>query len=428
MIHIFSMKGKTKGTKIQSLIDPPFLYIPLFRQYGYSPEPVVSVGDEVRKYQLIGRDKTSLSANIHAPVSGTVHEIKEYPQTDGTMVNTIVIKNDLQKNELPLTRSTHEDYSPEQLLSIINEAGIVGEGGAQFPTAIKYNVDGSKISTFIINGTECEPYLTSDYALMKEHTEELFAGINIANRILKAENVVITIEKQNRDLQDIFSPLMQRSEYKYFRLVILPDSYPQGGELQLIRSVTGIEMPRQKRPREVGVIVSNVGTVHAIYEAVVNGKPVTDRIVTVSGEKAINHGAFRVKIGTPVGHIIKTLGLETNNNTVVMGGPMMGKAVVDLTTPVTKGTGGLLILKKEKIKRSNCISCGYCVDACPMGLMPMRFEEYYRRGKYFNLEKYNISNCIECAACEYICPSNVPLIESIKEGKSKLKELANAIQ
>ena len=198
--------------------------------------------------------------------------------------------------------------------------------------------------------------------------------------------------------------------------------------MQLIKSITGIEMPRNQRPRDVGVIVNNVGTIHAVYEAVVNRKPVISRIITISGEKSEYCGNLEVKIGTPIGHILKLLGLTTNNKTVVLGGPMMGKAITDWSIPITKGSGGVLFLKKEKFKRSNCISCGYCVDVCPMHLMPMKFEEYFRRGKYFNLEKYSISSCIECAACEYICPSNVPLIESIKEGKIKLKQLADAIQ
>lgn len=414
---------------VQSLADAPFLYMPLLKYGGSSSAPVVKVGDTVKQYQLIAQipEGMSLASNVHAPVSGVIHDIKEYPQADGQLLLTIVIKNDFKETKIELQEEESE-YSPEQIIDLIEKAGIVGEGGAQFPTAVKYRLDGQKINTFIINGAECEPYLTADYALMAERTEKLFKGINILNRILQAEDIVIAVEEQNKSLNKVFEPFLRNREFEKFRVVILPNEYPQGGELQLIKSVTGIEMPRRQRPRDIGVIVNNVGTICAVYEAVVNRRPVVSRIITISGEESEYCGNFEVKIGTPVGHILNLLGLTTNNKTIVLGGPMMGKAITDWSVPITKGSGGVLFLKKEKFKRNNCISCGYCVDVCPMHLMPMKFEEYFRRGKYFNLEKYSISSCIECAACEYICPSNVPLIESIKEGKMKLKQLADAIQ
>lgn len=428
MMHIFSMKSKTKKLKIRPLDDAPVLYIPLLKSYGSMPEPIVNVGDKVKKYQLIAQSINNMPANMHSPVSGIVTDIKEALQADGFMATTIVINNDFQETETELPRDDTYSYTSEQLIELIEAAGIVGEGGAQFPTSLKYRLGGQKINTFIINGTECEPYLTADYALMAEHTEELFKGIGIANRILQADDIVITIEEQNKELQKIFNPLLQKAEYKNYRIVVLPNEYPQGGELQLIRSVTGIEMPRSQRPRDIGVIVSNVGTICAIYDAVVNRHPVISRTITISGEESRNEGNFEVKIGTPVGHFIRLFGLSVTNKTVVLGGPMMGRGITDWNVPVSKGSSGVLFFRKEKIKRSNCISCGYCVDVCPMYLMPMKFEENFRRGKYFNLEKYSISSCIECAACEYICPSNVPLIESIKEGKIKLKQLADAIR
>lgn len=427
-MHIFSLKEDTKKEKIQPLVDAPILYLSLTKYLDSAPKPVVNIGDKVRKYQLIGLSSSEFSSNIHSSVSGVVLDIKEHPQADGTMVNTIIVENDFQETEIDIpTNIEYTQYSPEQLLQIIQDAGVVGQGGAQFPTASKYTLEGKKINTFIINGTECEPYLTADYALMSERAEELFRSINLINKILEAENIVISIEEQNKELLNIFNPLIEQKEYEKFRVVILPNQYPQGGELQLIKSVTGIEIPRNKRPRDWGVIVSNVGTIYAIYQAIVLQKPVVNRIVTISGEKSSNYGNYEIKIGTPIGHIINQLGLNTNNKSVVLGGPMMGKAITDWTIPITKGAAGILFLKKEKIKRNSCISCGYCVEVCPMHLMPMKFEENFRRGKYFNLEKYSISSCIECAACEYICPSNVPLIESIKEGKIKLKQLVNAI-
>lgn len=430
MMHIFSMKGKTKEMLIQPLSDAPFLYMPLLKYGSISPMPVVTAGDQVKQYQLIAGipEGPSLSANVHSPVSGTVHEIKELPQADGQPALTIVIKNNFKEIKEGSIYADSPEYTSEQIIDLIEKAGVVGEGGAQFPTAVKYRLDGRKIDTFIINGVECEPYLTADYALMAERTEKLFEGIRILNKILEAKDIVIAIEEQNKDLLKIFAPFLNRGEYKGFRTVVLPNQYPQGGELQLIKSVIGTELPRGLRPRDVGVMVNNVGTICAVYDAVVNKKPVVSRIITISGEESEYCGNFEVKIGTPVGHILNLLGITTNNKMTVLGGPMMGKAITDWSVPITKGSGGVLFLKKEKFKRSNCISCGYCVGVCPMHLMPMKFEEYFRRKKYFNLEKYSISSCIECAACEYICPSNVPLIESIKEGKMKLKQLVNAIQ
>lgn len=428
MMHIFSMKGKTKKKSIRTIEDAPFLYVPISQYLGEMPVPVVKAGDKVMKYQQIAVSEKGLSSNVHAPVSGQVLEIKDIEFPDGTSTPCIVIQNDFQETTEKRPYFNTDGLNPEQLLNIIRTDGIVGEGGAQFPTAVKYTLDGHKIDTFIVNGTECEPYLTSDYAVMAERTQELFEGIGFINRILNTDNIVISIEEQNKELRKAFAPYLQQPEYQNVHVAILPNEYPQGGELQLIKSVTGKELSRFQRPREAGIIVSNVGTVHAIYETIKNRRPLISRIITISGEEATHYGNYEVKIGTPVEHITKSLGLDSGNIRIVLGGPMMGKAVNDPSVPITKGSSGILYLKKEAVKRSNCISCGYCVDVCPMHLMPMKFEENYRKGRYFNLEKYSISSCIECAACEYICPSNVPLIESIKEGKLKLKELANAIQ
>lgn len=427
MMHIFSMKGKTKKYKIKSLKAPSVLYIPLSQHIGAPATPIVEPGKSVKKYQLIARASSTLSANIHAPVSGTVASIEDCVLADGTTAPAIVIENDGREEEA-------ERYSPTNNLSMdaivqrIRDCGIVGAGGAQFPTDLKYNLDGSEINTFIINGTECEPYLSADYALMAQHTEEVLEGIRIANKVLNAKDIVITLEEQNKELVKLFAPFLKKDAYNAFRIVVLPNEYPQGGELQLIKSITGIELARNKRPREIGVIVNNVGTIHAIYKAVVEGRPLISRIITLSGNDLEEYGNFEVLIGTPVSHILKESRVSSRGKELVLGGPMMGKKVMNPDAPILKGSSGVLVLKENRKRKHNCISCGYCVDVCPMHLMPMKFEEIYRVGKYFKLEKYNISNCIECAACEYICPSNVPLIESIKEGKNKLKELANAIE
>lgn len=428
MMHIFSMKGKTKKMRIELIADPDILYVPLLQHIGKPAEPVVKRGERIKKFQLIGKATIGLSANIHAPVSGTVLELKDHPNADGVMIPTIVIENDFENNELERPTVDYKTLTDDEINDIIEWSGIVGEGGAQFPTAFKYRVQNHKINTFIINGTECEPYLSADYALMSERTARIFEGINIVNRVLKADNVIISIEEQNKDLLPIFQRYTDREEYSHIKIKILPNQYPQGGELQLIKSISGIEIPREKRPFEYGFIVSNVGTISAVYQAINSHIPLISRIITISGEASDNQGNFEVKIGTPISHILRSKNLTTDDKSIILGGPMMGKAVSDFSVPITKGSSGVLFFKKIEINRSNCIKCGYCVDVCPMHLMPLKFEENYRRNKFFALEKYNISSCIECAACEYICPSNVPLIESIKDGKLKLKQLANAIE
>jgi len=425
MMHIFSMKSKTKKLNIQEIPDATVFYLPLTQYIGLPAIPLVSVGDRVLKYQLIAKASAHISSNIHAPVSGIVKSIEKHPWVDGTMVDTIVLENDFKNEEVEREPVDVDNLTPEQVLAIIQEAGIVGEGGAQFPTHVKYDIQGQKIDTFIVNGTECEPYLTSDYSLMKEKTGRLFHAMALINKILKADKIVLSIEEQNKDLLSTFASFLERPEYSNVRVTVLPNEYPQGGELQLIRSLTGKILPKGILPKDIGIIVSNVGTINAVYEAVVCQKPLTERIITISGEKSKNYGNFNVKIGTPINHILKTQGLSEveGDYLLVLGGPMMGRNITDFSTPLMKGSSAVLFLQKKKIKRNNCISCGYCVDVCPMHLMPMKFEEAYRENKPAKFEKYSLNSCIECAACEYICPSDVPLIESIKEGKQLLKSL-----
>ncbi len=426
MMHIVSMKGRTKNEKIRSIAPPPLVCIPLLKKYGDKPEPVVQIGDKVKRYQLIGKASEGYPAAIHSPISGTVMAIQDYLQVDGKTEKTIFIQNDFENTEEQLITQDYHSYTDQDILRLITNAGVVGRGGAEFPTGMKYKLDGKKVDTFIINAAECEPYLTSDYAVMAQRTEEFFKGIVIANRVLHADDIVIAIEDDNKELEETFAPYFKKEEFSGIRLKMLPSIYPQGGELQLIRSVTGIELPKGNKPLDAGIIMNNVGTIHAIYEAVALHKPSVERVIAVSGEKSKECGNFLVHIGTPVSHIIRAVGVPDKNTFVVVGGPMMGKAVTELDVPVTKGSTGLLLLKKKKFKRLNCIWCGYCAEVCPMMLMPMMYAEYYRNKNYTMLEKYSLKTCIDCGSCEYVCPSNVPLLESIQKGKQKLKEKQDA--
>ena len=356
-----------------------------------------------------------------------VTEIIENPVANGKKVKTVVIKNDFKYKEIETEKRRIEEvgtFRRDEILEIIKEAGIVGEGGAQFPTHVKYDIGYKKIDTFIVNGAECEPYLAADYTIMSNYVEELLGGIKIAEKLLRPREVVIGIEEENIDIAEHIEVIIKQSRLFNVKIQVLPTAYPQGSELQLIRSVTGKEIKKGEIPGNHGVIVSNVGTVKSMYDAFTEGKPLVERVVTVSGEKVKTKGNYLLKVGTPLSHIIEQLNPEDNAK-IVFGGPMMGEEVTETSTPVVKGTSGILFLSKDidSVKRENCISCGYCVDVCPMGLMPMKFAESYRKEQYEKLVTvYHLDNCIECGACEYVCPSRVPLIKSIKEGKEKLRE------
>ena len=417
------MKDKTKKKKIGQLEDPPFFYVSLSQHIGRPAAETVKTGDYVKRFQLIGETQGNISAKIHSPVSGNIKEITEKVMPGGQSVKVAVIENDFHYIEEETAKREIKDiqnYSGKELLEIIENAGITGEGGAQFPTHIKYDVKDKKIKNLILNGAECEPYLTCDYTLMKEYTKELFEGISIITEILKPENIILAIDEKYSSLESEFTKYNTHN----VRIVTVSDIYPQGSEQLLINTIFNKELPKSKLPAEEGIIVSNVGTVKAVYEAFVYGKPLVERIVTISGEKSGEYGDYIIKTGTPLSHIIQKTGLKDSpeNVRMIFGGPMMGNEVRDPETGIMKGTSGVLFLSKEpdKTERKNCILCGYCSEVCPVYLMPMKFEEFYRKKKYKKLSEFNLNSCIECGACEYICPSRVALIESIKSGKKEL--------
>jgi hypothetical protein len=419
-----SMKPMTKNTKLKELKDASLLYVPLSQHIGSPAIPVVEIGDYVKKYEKIGEVSGNISANIHSPVSGDVVDVVEHLVANGNKVKTVIIANDFKNKEENLVKRELRDLKlikKDEIFKIIKEAGIVGLGGAQFPTYIKYDIKFRKVETLIINGAESEPYLTSDYSVMKNYTREIFRGLKVIQKLLNPKEIVIGIEAENSELVEIFEE-MGKEEGFDLKIQLLPTIYPQGSELQLINTVTGKKVRKGELPLEKGVVVSNVSTVKAIYDAFFEGKPLIERVVTVSGEEARNIGNYKIKFGTPLYHIVKELKIQ-NEEKVIFGGPMMGMEIFDSRVPVIKGTSGILFLSTEEIDRKNCISCGYCVEVCPMNLMPFEFADCYEKGKYEQMVKANIQNCIECGACEFVCPSRVPLIESIKTGKAILSEM-----
>ncbi|KOS04889.1 hypothetical protein AM493_01650 [Flavobacterium akiainvivens] len=413
MMHITSLKSKTKHIPIATLADPPELYLPL---YGYkgTMDLLVQPGETVKKYQPVAASEGVFAACVHAPVSGTIEGIEDI---NGQPHLKLI--NNFKDNEYELPSLNPDGLTNAQILSILKEYGIEGSGGARFPTHLKYDVEG-RISTLIINGAECEPYLSADYALLKNELPALVKAIQLLQKVVRAQWVVIAIEKQHRELKKLLSPLLPVHAIETH---LLPNEYPQGGELQLIKSVTGKELPKGSIPAQHGIMVSNVGTLWAVYNAFYGNKPYTDRVITLSGEKARHIGNYSVKVGTPVWFIMQELGMDWNpeQQTVILGGPMMGRAVHDARSPINKGTGGVLIMPQAKANDNNCIQCGYCADACPQRLMPMEFVRPEARADKERLLQLNLTDCIECGACAYICPSDVPLMKSIFTGKQTLQ-------
>ncbi|WP_338731483.1 electron transport complex subunit RsxC [Mangrovimonas cancribranchiae] len=416
MMLIPSLKSKTKHLGIRRLSSPKTLYLPL-QGYNGVMELCVKEGDTVKKYQHLAALNGSLASCIHAPVSGIVEGIvyiqdKPYLQ----------LQNDFKDTEVSRLHRIPDALSKADIISLMHDYGIIGSGGAKFPTQVKYEGATSKLSYFIINGVECEPYLSADYALMKEQSEALLSLLALLQKVLQIKRIVFGIEKQHKELKKLLLTKAQQLSLD-IDVKILENTYPQGGELQLIKAVTGKELPKGSIPVDHDILVNNVGTLWAMYNALYNNIPYTERVITVSGEKGKELGNFNVKIGTPVAHIIEELGVEHGFNaiTTILGGPMMGKALNDTKSPINKGSGGILFIENPTNDRYNCIQCGYCTDVCPQHLMPMEFARYETQGNSAKLEAFNLNDCIECGACAYICPSDVPLMKSIFSGKQLLR-------
>ena len=424
--QIEDMKIVTKNMSLKKISESEIFFVPLLQHKGERAFEIVRVGQEVRKYEKIAQGYGSISANIHSPVSGKVIRIMKNFLPDGSKVRTIIIENNFKEERVKLVKRNTRELQmaeSEEILKIIEEAGIVGLGGAGFPTASKYDIKLEKIDTFIINGMESEPYLTADYLLMKNYAKEICRGIKVAEKVLRPRHMVIAISEKNKELVSVFER-MAREVNIDLQIKILSADYPQGSEILLIDKITGKKIQKGKLTIEKGVIVSNVGTIKAIYDAFFNGKPLIERIVTISGEEVPNAGNYKIRIGTPLVHIVDSLNI-TKTDKIIFGGPMMGNKVKEPSTPIIKETSGVIFLNEEKIESKNCISCGKCVEVCPMNLIPFDFSKYYEKGRYVKMLNANIFNCIECGACEYVCPSRVPLIESIKNGKEILVELIN---
>jgi electron transport complex protein RnfC len=425
-IHPPENKDLTENLKIEDFKVPKEICVPLLQHIGVVLEPLVKVGDRVKKGQKIGDSSGFLSSPVHSPVSGIVKKIEIRPFPVSGRVNTIIIENDYEEEIFEYPK--YEDYeklTKDELLKIVREMGIVGQGGATFPTHIKLNPPkDKKIDVLLINGAECEPYLNADNRLMLEQTEKVVKGIDIFRHILGVKRVVIGIEENKEEA--IHKMKEEASKYG-MEIAVLKTKYPQGGEKQLIKAVLDREVPSGKLPSEVGVVVQNTATALSVYEAVIEGKPVIEKVLTVSGLGVKTPKNLRVRIGTQFKEILEYVEIDREKTEkLVMGGPMMGLAQHTEEVPVIKGTSGILALTKKEMnpyKSRACITCGKCVDACPMNLSPLMYAKLARFEEWEEMDKYDLLDCIECGSCSFVCPANRLLTEGIKIGKAKLRAM-----
>ncbi|MBN2776447.1 MAG: electron transport complex subunit RsxC [Bacteroidales bacterium] len=418
------------GKPIETIELPKQVSIPIAQHIGAPAQPVVNKGDVVKVGQLIAKSGGFVSANIHSSVSGKVSKIDKILDTSGYKQTCIVI--DVEGDEWLETIDkskdlvANTDVSADEIRTKVLDCGIVGLGGATFPTHVKLSVPpGKTCEHLVINAVECEPYLTADHQIMMEKADEIMVGCKLIQKAIGAKKVLIGIENNKPDAIKHMSGIAKK--YENIEVHALKVMYPQGGEKQLIKAVLNREVPSGGLPIDVGCVVQNVGTAFAVYEAVQKNKPLFERVVTVTGKSVAKPCNILARIGTPVNELIEFAGgLPEDTGKVVNGGPMMGKAVSTITVPVTKGTSGVLIFPQESAARPenhNCIRCGRCVSVCPMGLEPYQIKNMAVVKMFEELEKERVLDCIECGSCAYTCPAGVPLLDYIRQGKANLNKI-----
>lgn len=426
-IHPSDNKEWSKDKAIEVIELPNEVLIPMIQHIGAPATPIVQKGDKVLTGQLIGQATGFVSANIHSPISGTVTAIDAYPNGQGQRRIMIAIKREGDEWLESIDRSPELkrecNLSSKEIIEKVKDAGIVGLGGAQFPTHVKLSIpDGQKAEMLIVNGVECEPYLTSDYRNMLERAEMMLTGVEILMRALNVERAVIGVENNKPDAIAHLEEVIARDNYRGIEVMPLKMRYPQGGEKQLIAAVTGRQVaPPPALPISEGVVVSNVSTAIAVYEAVQKNKPLIERVVTITGKHLGSTHNFLTRLGTPLNSLLDLAGgLPEGDVKLLNGGPMMGRAIVDITGPINKGCSGITILSGKEAARGKenvCIKCAKCVEACPMGLEPYLLSKLAKLQKWDMAEEHNTIDCIECGCCSYTCPSYIPLLDYIRIGK-----------
>ncbi len=427
-VHPKENKWYAEEQKVQPFPEPDLLVIPMSQHIGAPCKPLVKKGDSVTVGQKIG-DNQGLCVPVHASVSGTVKAVEMRPHSSGMTCMSVVIQNDhlgtLCEDIKPRTQEEVDKLSDTQLMDIIREAGIVGMGGATFPTHVKLSSGLGKVDTIIVNVSECEPYIVADDRLCQEYPDEMIKGLQVIMKILNLNAAHIGIEDNK---PAAIKALKVAIDPRSGSVVdVLPAKYPQGAEKQLIQAITGRQVPSGGLPAAVGCAVFNAATCKAIYDAVYQGMPLVRRIVTVSGDIVMEPKNLMVPIGTSFNDLLEAVGHRENPYKVLSGGPMMGAAQFDLSVPVIKGSNAVTILGSKNRFRAaepHCIRCGKCIDACPMRLMPLHMYAAQREGDLDELKKQNLMDCIECGCCAYTCPATIPLVQAFRAGKQQLRDAA----
>lgn len=416
-IHPYDGKALTKDSPAETYLPRGEMVYPLSQHIGAPASPVVQKGDYVKRGQKIGEAGGFVSAPVHASVSGIVKGMEPRLGATGTMANSIIIENDGKYEEMEYVPARLEELTKEEILKRIQDGGVVGMGGAGFPTHVKLSPKmPEKIEYVLVNGAECEPYLTSNYRKMLDEPEEIVEGLRIMLALFENAKGYICIEDNKPDCIEKMKELVKdipRMEVKE-----LLTKYPQGGERTLIYATTGREINSSMLPADVGCVVDNVDTVAAIYRAVILGEPVIDKVITVTGDGIKTPKNFKVCTGTDLAEVVEAAGgLKERVSKVIAGGPMMGFAMYDLHVPCTKTTSACLCLKEDpvsKAKQTACINCGRCVNVCPGGVIPARLATFAEHGDMESFQKFDGMECCECGCCSYICPAKRPLTQSIK--------------
>ena len=425
-IHPSEQKELTENCVFEIMPNSKQVIIPISQHAGKPAKPLVKKGSEVKAGEVIAEQDGFISSPIHSPVSGKVTKVTTSVTANGFLNESIIIESSEVNEYVKMPGLNLENVTPDEVRERIKQAGIVGLGGAAFPTYVKLSPPADKkIDYVILNGCECEPYLTRDYRFMLERTEDLISGLLLIMKTVGAGKGVIGIEDNKPVAIEKLKQAVK--EYSNISVEVLETKYPQGAEKMLIKAVTGKEVPPGKLPFDVGCIIQNIGTAIAIYDAVVNGTPEITAALTVSGNGIKNPKNLIVPIGTPLSDVLDFCGGVTEDAVkVVVGGPMMGVAQYDFSAPVMKATSGILVLTEEEVNskpETNCLRCGKCVDVCPLNLLPTRLARLSQLDKLEEAEELGITVCMECGTCTYTCPANIPLVQWIRLGKQRVLKL-----
>ena len=427
-VHPKEYKELTEHLKFEYFPLPDQIILPLSQHLGKEASPQVKKGDDVTIGQLVAKAEGFISAPVHTPVAGKVISLGKEQTSSGFPKNSIVIKTNenVESEKFRLPALDPETITPDEIRERVALAGIVGQGGAAFPTSVKLSPPKDKvIDIVILNGCECEPYLTRDYRFMIERPDDLISGLKLIMKALGVNRGVIGIENNKSEAIELLS---NKVKYEHgLEVVSLKTKYPQGAEKMLIKAITGKEVPPGKLPMYVGAVIQNIGTAIAIHDAIVKGEVLITAALTVSGKGIKNPKNLIVPVGTPIQNVIDFCGGVTDDAVkVVVGGPMMGVAQFDLQAPVMKATSGILVLTKDEVAKNPetpCLHCGQCVAACPLNLMPTKLARYSQLNRFEDAEGAGITVCMECGTCAYTCPANIPLVQWIRLGKQKVLQM-----